>query len=156
MISDQQLLKSVQSVVGSVGFTLQLIAAVALMAAAFGIINTMLTAISERRREIGILKSMGAKRRFVFAAFFLESGLYGILGGGLGVAIGSAVSYFAAPYISQNEFTAFLKGSQTVWHLDLSLILGALLFSVALSLVSGVYPAWRASRLMPVEAINYE
>lgn len=156
VVSDKKLLSSVQSVVGSVGTTLQLIAGVALMAAAFGIINTMMTAISERKRQIGILKAMGAKRSFIFTTFFLESGIYGLLGGILGVMTGSAVSFFAAPYISQNEFTAFLKGSQTVWHLDGWLVFEAILFSLILSLVSGIYPAWRASRLTPVEAISYE
>lgn len=156
VVSDKKLLSSVQSVVGSVGTTLQLIAGVALMAAAFGIINTMMTAISERRRQIGILKAMGAKRSFIFATFFFESGVYGLLGGILGVVTGSAVSFFAAPYISQNEFTAFLKGSQTVWHLDGWLVFEAILFSLILSLISGIYPAWRASRLTPVEAISYE
>lgn len=154
--SDKQLLKSVLSIVGSVSLTLQLIATVAILAAAFGIINTMMTAIHERKREIGILQAIGAKQSTIFSIFLLESGLYGFLGGIIGVVAGLAFSLIASPYISQNEFTAFMKGSTLTVNLDFRLIAGSLLFSLLISLVSGLYPAWRASRLTPVEAISYE
>ncbi len=156
VVSDKQLLRSVLSIVGTVSVTLQLIAAVAILAAAFGIINTMMTAIYERRREIGILQAIGARQATIFGIFILESGLYGLIGGIIGVAIGLFSSSLAAPYISQNEFTVFLKGSAGAATLDLRLVLGSLLFSLCVSLVSGLYPAWRASRLTPVEAISYE
>jgi len=156
VVSDKQLLKSVLSIVGTVSITLQIIAAVAILAAAFGIINTMMTAIYERKREIGILQAIGAKRGTIFKAFLLESGFYGILGGIIGLASGLVFSSIASPYISQNEFTAFLKGSEVAVAFDLRLILGSLLFSLFVSLLSGLFPAWRASRLTPVEAISYE
>jgi putative ABC transport system permease protein len=156
VVSDKQLLKSVLSIVGTVSLTLQLIAAIAILAAAFGIINTMMTAIYERKREIGILQAIGAKRGTIFKTFLLESGFYGILGGIIGLASGLVFSSIASPYISQNEFTAFLKGSEVAVAFDLRLILGSLLFSLSVSLLSGLFPAWRASRLTPVEAISYE
>lgn len=81
VVSDKQLLRSVLSIVGTVSATLQLIAAVAILAAAFGIINTMMTAIHERKREIGILQAIGAKQITIFKIFLIESGFYGILGG---------------------------------------------------------------------------
>ncbi|MCL4537940.1 MAG: ABC transporter permease [Nitrospirae bacterium] len=156
VVSDKQLLKSVLSIVGTVSLTLQLIAAVAILAAAFGIINTMMTAIYERKREIGILQAIGAKEITIFKIFLLESGFYGILGGIIGVAAGLVFSSLASPYISQNEFTAFLKSSEVAVTFDLRLVFGSLLFSVFVSLISGLYPAWRASKLTPVEAISYE
>ena len=156
VVSDKQLLKSVLSIVGTVSLTLQLIAAVAILAAAFGIINTMMTAIYERKREIGILQAIGAKRSTIFKAFLLESGFYGILGGIIGVASGLVFSSIASPYISQNEFTAFMKGTEVAQSFDLRLVFGSLLFSLFVSLISGFYPAWRASKLTPVEAITYE
>ncbi|TAN46050.1 MAG: ABC transporter permease [Nitrospirae bacterium] len=156
VVSDKQLLKSVLSIVGTVSITLQLIAAVAILAAAFGIINTMMTAIYERRREIGILQAIGARRSVIFKVFLIESGFYGVLGGILGVGIGLVFSSLAAPYISQNEFTAFLKGTEGATAPDMRLIFGALLFSLCVSLISGLYPAWKASRLAPVEAISHE
>lgn len=155
VVSDKQLLKSVLSIVGTVSITLQLIAAVAILAAAFGIINTMMTAVSERKREIGILQAIGARQSTIFKVFLIESGFYGILGGVIGVGIGLVFSSVAAPYISQNEFTAFLKGSEIAQTFDFRLVLGSSLFSLIVSLLSGLYPAWRASRLTPVEAISY-
>ena len=156
VVSDKQLLKSVLSIVGTVSLTLQLIAAVAILAAAFGIINTMMTAVSERKREIGILQAIGARQSTIFKVFLLESGFYGILGGIIGVASGLVFSSIASPYISQNEFTAFLKSSEVAVTFDLRLVFGSLLFSLFVSLFSGLYPAWRASKLTPVEAISYE
>jgi len=156
VVSDKQLLKSVLSIVGTVSITLQLIAAVAIIAAAFGIINTMMTAVSERKREIGILQAIGAKRSVIFKVFLFESGFYGLLGGLIGMAAGLVFSAIAFPYISQNEFTAFLKGSEAASAFDFRLAAGSLLFSLIISLVSGLYPAWKASKLTPVEAISYE
>ena len=156
VVSDKQLLKSVLGIVGAVGNALQLIAAVAILAACFGIINTMMTAIYERRREIGILQAVGAKRKTIFSLFLAESGFYGLAGGLLGVIVGFLFSYAAAPYISQNEFTAFLGSEQTVRLFDPTITLEALSFSVAVAVLSGIYPAWKASRLSPVEAISYE
>lgn len=156
VVSDKQLLKSVLSIVSTVSITLQLIAAVSILAAAFGIINTMMTAIYERKREIGILMAIGASQGDIFKVFLMESGLYGILGGIIGAAAGLAFSSIASPYISQNEFTAFIKGSKDVWTFDVRLVFGAMAFSLFVSLASGLYPAWRASKLTPVEAINYE
>lgn len=156
VVSDKQLLKSVLSIVSTVSVALQVIAAVAILASAFGIINTMMTAIHERRREIGILQAIGGKRRDIFAIFLLESFFYGLLGGILGVFAGAAFSYFGSPYISQNEFTAFLKGSEAVDVFNLRLTALALGFSVIVSVMSGLYPALKASRLTPVEAITYE
>lgn len=156
VVSDKQLLKSVLGIVGAVGNALQLIAAVAILAACFGIVNTMMTAIYERKREIGILQAIGAKRRMIFSLFLAESGFYGLAGGLLGVVAGFLFSYAAAPYISQNEFTAFLGSEQTVRLFDPLITVEALAFSVTVSVLSGIYPAWKASRLSPVEAISYE
>lgn len=156
VVSDKQMLKSVLAIAGTVNLTLQLIAAVAVLAAAFGIVNTMMTATYERKREIGILQSLGAKRRTIFAMFLLESGFYGVSGGLLGTAGGLAASALLSPYISQNAMTSFVKGSGTGSSLDFGMIGGTLLFSTLVAIIAGLYPAWRASRLSPVEAISYE
>jgi putative ABC transport system permease protein len=154
VVSDEQMLQSVLSVVGTVSFTVQLIAAVAVLAAAFGIVNTMLTATYERRREIGILQALGARRGTIFRLFLVESGCYGVLGGFIGVATGALASLFLAPYVGQNAFTAFVKGS--AGGLDPATAAGSILFSLAVALVAGTYPAWKAAGLAPVEAIRYE
>lgn len=154
VVSDEQMLQSVLSVMGTVSFTVQLIAAVAVLAAAFGIVNTMLTATYERRREIGILQALGARRGTIFRLFLFESGCYGVLGGVLGVAAGALASLFLAPHIAQNAFTAFVRGS--AGGLDLTTAAGSILFSFAVALAAGTYPAWKAAGLAPVEAIRYE
>ncbi len=154
VVSDKQMLGSVLSIVGTVNVTLQLIAAVAILAAAFGIVNTMMTATYERKREIGILQAMGAPRSTIFRLFLLESAIYGLLGGIGGAVLGFAASIVAAPYISQNAATSFVKGSQA--SIDPVMLIGAVLFSTLVAMVSGLYPAWKASKLSPVEAISYE
>ncbi len=154
VVSDKQMLNSVLGIVGTVNMTLQLIAAVAILAAAFGIVNTMMTATYERKREIGILQAMGAARSTIFKLFMLESAIYGLLGGIGGALLGLAGSHFAAPYISQNAATSFVKGAQS--SIDPLMLLGAVLFSTLVAIVSGLYPAWKAAKLSPVEAISYE
>lgn len=156
VVTDQQMLSSVLAIVGSVNVTLQLIAAVAVLAAAFGIVNTMLTATYERKREIGILQALGATRRTIFSIFLLESGLYGLLGGVCGVAGGLLFSTLFAPQLEQNAFTSFVKGSSSIGILEPATVAGSILFSAAVAIVAGLYPAWRAARLSPVEAISYE
>jgi len=154
VVSDKQMLSSVLSIVGTVNVTLQLIAAVAILAAAFGIVNTMLTATYERKREIGILQAMGATRGGIFRLFLLESGAYGFLGGLGGATLGLGGALIAAPYIGQNAATSFVKGSQQ--SIDPLMLAGAVLFSTLVAMASGLYPAWKAARLSPVEAISYE
>lgn len=156
VVSDKQMLKSVLAIAGTVNLTLQLIAAVAVLAAAFGIINTMMTATYERKREIGILQALGAKRRTIFGIFLLESGFYGAGGGLLGTVAGVTASAVLSPYISQNAVTSFVKGSGTGAALDWGMIVASLLFSTLVAVVAGLYPALRAARLSPVEAISYE
>lgn len=156
VVSDKQLIKSVLAIMGTVRNTLQMIAAVAVLAACFGIINTMMTAIHERKREIGILQALGAKRRRIFSLFLYESALYGLIGGAIGLIAGVTFSFVAAPYIQQSEFTAFLGSAQTVKILSPVIIGQALFFSIFIACLAGIYPAWKASLLSPVDAIIYE
>ena len=152
--TDEQLLGQVLAILGSVNITLQLVAAVALIAAAFGIINTMMTAVYERRREIGILRSIGGKRADIFKIFVLESAIYGLLGGVVGVIGGLCASFFAGDFISQIGANDLLKGASPSPSFDVTLILTTIGFSVVISVVSGMYPALKAAKLTPVEAIS--
>ncbi|MCL2456608.1 MAG: ABC transporter permease, partial [Defluviitaleaceae bacterium] len=154
--TDEQLLGQVLTILGSVNITLQLVAAVALIAAAFGIVNTMMTAVYERRREIGILRAIGAKRGDIFKIFVIESGLYGFFGGIAGVAIGLFVSVFAGEFISQIGANELMKGASPETNFNFFLIASAILFSILMSIAAGIFPAWKAAKLTPVEAILYE
>ena len=128
----------------------------ALAVATLGIINTLVMAILERRREIGVLKALGAADRDVKRLFFAEAGVMGLLGGIFGVVfgwmIGRAVTIGTNIYLKQPKspddgylFRAVVAGNP-----------GAIVFAVIVSLVAGLYPASRAARLNPVEALRYE
>jgi len=153
--TNDQLLEAVMQILGSVEGTLQAVAGVSLVAAAFGIINTMMTAIYERRREIGILRSMGAKRIDIFKIFLIESGVYGILGGVFGAIGGILASFYAAPFLLSG-FSSIMKGATPEASIDPVSIALAIAFSVVIALVSGLFPAWKAANMTPVEAISYE
>lgn len=115
---------------------------------------TLLTAVYERRREIGIMQALGSTRRTLFLTFMLESGLYGFFGGVLGVLIGGVAAYVFGPYLTDNAFTASLRQS-SVPTIDALIIASTLGFSVCLALLAGLYPAYRATKLSPMEAIRH-
>ena len=127
----------------------------ALAVASLGIVNTLVMAILERRREIGIMKALGASDGDVKWIFFVEAGSMGVLGGGLGVAlgwlIGRVINFGTNVYMHRHDLR-----SQDFWYVPLWLILGALAFSVLVSWVAGMYPASRAAKLDPVEALRHD
>jgi putative ABC transport system permease protein len=127
----------------------------ALAVATLGIINTLVMAILERRREIGILKALGAADRDVKQLFFVEAGVMGSLGGifgvGMGWLIGRAVTGGTNLYLQRQSLPAAHVFSVPWW-----LVLGAIAFAIIVSLAAGLYPATRAARLNPVEALRYE
>jgi putative ABC transport system permease protein len=127
----------------------------ALTVASLGIINTLVMAILERRREIGILKALGAADRDVRRLFFAEAGAMGLLGGVLGVAIGwligRALTFGTNVYLARQELPPIDLSSIPWW-----MVVGAIAFSFFVSLAAGMYPASRAARLNPVEALRYE
>jgi putative ABC transport system permease protein len=129
----------------------------ALAVASLGIVNTLVMSILERRREIGIMKAIGASDKDVRSLFFFEAGAMGVLGGGLGVLfgwiIGRVINFGTQIYMQrqQQDFTA-----PNVWSVPWWLIAGAIGFSIVVSLISGLYPATRAARLDPVQALRYE
>lgn len=153
VVTDKQLLSSILSIVGTVSGAMQAVAAVGVLAAAFGIINTLLTAVYERRREIGIMQAVGSTRRTLFAAFLLESGLYGLLGGFVGVLMGILGAYVLGPYLTDNAFTASLRQSPEP-SLDGTTLLLTFGLSIGLALAAGLYPAYRSTKLSPVEAMR--
>jgi ABC-type antimicrobial peptide transport system permease subunit len=127
----------------------------ALAVATLGIINTLVMAILERRREIGILKALGAADRDVKQLFFVEAGVMGLFGGILGVGfgwfIGRALTWGTNIYLHRQNLPSAHVFSVPWW-----LVLLSVLFSVGVSLAAGLYPASRAAKLNPVEALRYE
>jgi putative ABC transport system permease protein len=127
----------------------------ALAVATLGIVNTLVMSILERRREIGVLKALGAADSDVQQLFFVEAGVMGLLGGILGVTfgwlLGRAVTYGTNVYLQRQNLNSIELSSVPWW-----LVLSALAFAVLVSLAAGLYPASRAAKLNPVDALRYE
>ncbi len=127
----------------------------ALIVSSIGIVNTLVMAILERRREIGIMKAIGASDGDVQKLFFAEAGAMGILGGIVGVvlgwAIGQLINFGTNIYLKSQSFPP-----EHFWAVPWWLVGLAIGFSFLVSLVSGLYPAGRAARLDPVQALRYE
>ena len=127
----------------------------ALAVASIGIINTLVMAILERRREIGIMKAMGASDGDVKGLFFAEAGVMGVFGGLVGVAfgwtIGRVINLGTNVYLKRLHFPP-----EQIWFVPWWLVIGAIAFAIVVSLLSGLYPASRAARLDPVQALRYE
>ena len=127
---------------------------IAFVVAAFSIVNTLLMAVFERKREIGVLQALGATRRHIGMMFATEAVAIGFWGGVIGTIVGWSMCQIGNmwargqwPYILGNS-DAFLPPG---WLFPVLLV-----FTTLLGLVAGVYPAWRAARLDPVEALRYE
>jgi len=127
----------------------------ALAVATLAIVNTLVMAVLERRREIGVMKAIGASDRDVKRLFFSEAGAMGFLGGVLGIllglAIGKAINVGTGIYLHRHQLPA-----EAVWIMPPWLIGAAIVFSILVSLLAGLYPASRAARLDPVQTLKYE
>src|SRR5262249_23211706 len=134
---------------------LGLFASLALAVASLGIVNTLVMAILERRREIGVLKALGASDRDVRQLFFAEASVMGLAGGVggvlLGWGIGRAIQLGTTVYLRRQGIPA-----ENIWLVPWWLVAGAIAFSLLVSLAAGMYPASRAAKLDPVEALRYQ
>ena len=122
------------------------IAAISLLVGGIGIMNIMLVTVTERTREIGIRKAIGAERRSIIAQFLIEAAVICGIGGVIGILIGCAGSLIAGKFLLQG---------MVLWPTK-SITIGAFLFSVVLGVIFGMYPAIKASGLQPVEALRAE
>jgi putative ABC transport system permease protein len=120
------------------------IAAISLMVGGIGIMNIMLVSVTERTREIGIRKALGAKKREILEQFLIESVLISFLGGGVGVLLGVGIS----------EMVSNIGGWDTI--VSTQSIFLAFGFSVAIGVFFGFYPANKAANMNPIEALRYE
>ena len=146
--SQEQFLEAATQVTGIMTMLLGSIAGISLVVGGIGIMNIMLVSVTERTREIGIRKAVGARRRDILLQFLVEAVLVSVVGGVLGIAAGAGISRALASVSlgGQNIATAVAPGS----------ILLAFGVSAAVGVFFGIYPALRAARLHPIEALRYE
>ncbi len=151
ILTPEELLESFGVILNIITGFLLAIAAISLLVGGIGIANTMFTSVLERTREIGVMKSIGAKNSDILTIFLIESGFLGLIGGIAGVLIGVAISK-TIEYIAINQLgTTLLQAAIPIY-----LILGCLAFSFLIGALSGTIPAYRASRVKPVDALRYE
>jgi len=134
---------------------LGVIGLIALITASLGIVNTMVMSIIERRREIGVMKSLGADERDIRRLFLAESGLIGTIGAAFGIAFGWVITRAASLIVKMVMEKQDMPGME-LFALPPWLILTALLFGLLVSVAAGFYPASRAARVDPVEALRTE
>jgi putative ABC transport system permease protein len=118
------------------------LASISLLVGGIGIMNIMLVSVSERTREIGIRKAVGARTYDILSQFVIEAVVLSVLGGILGILIGSLGAF---------SLHKWVPAQVTLWAVAL-----AFFFSAAVGIFFGVYPAWKASRLDPIDALRYE
>ncbi len=145
IINQADLISIFGDILNALTLFLSAIAFISLLVGGIGIMNIMLVSVTERTREIGLRKAVGAKRRNVLSQFLIEAVTLSLIGGMIGIALGAGGAVAA---------TSFIDNFSAVVGIDAIAI--AILFSMAVGLFFGIYPAYRASRLNPIDALRYE
>jgi len=140
--SQEQLLSSILSIISFITYALGGIAAISLLVGGIGISNIMLVSVTERTREIGLRKALGATPADILTQFLLEAMILSLIGGSAGVALG---------FLGSIGLSQFLSTSVPLWSVIL-----AFGFSAGVGIIFGSVPAWRAAKLNPIDALRYE
>lgn len=144
VINQQDLLSTFGSISKALTLFLSAIASISLLVGGIGIMNIMLVSVTERTREIGIRKAIGAKRANILSQFLVEAMVLSGIGGLIGIALGTISA------------VAISRMIQIVPIFSLPMIAFSLFFSLAVGVIFGIYPAYRASMLSPIEALRFE
>ena len=139
-----QIMETMMETANSITLLLGCIAAISLLVGGIGIMNIMLVSVTERTREIGIRKALGATYNNILQQFLIEAMVIGVIGGALGVVLGVGASFAISHFAGWNTVIS-------VWS-----IIIAVVFSVGIGLFFGIYPARKAALLDPIDALRYE
>jgi putative ABC transport system permease protein len=149
IMSQSSLVESASSVTGTLTMFLGGVAGISLLVGGIGIMNIMMVSVTERTREIGLRKALGARRLDILVQFLSESVLLSLIGGALGVALAEVICVIIVKVASSS-------GTSLSPSIGLDSVLLATLFSSAVGILFGLYPSNRAASLQPVEALRYE
>ena len=138
----EQIITQFQAITGGVFALMVAISSVGLLIGGIGVMNIMLVSVTERTREIGVRKAMGARRKDIVAQFLIEAGTLTGLGGILGIVVGSGL--------------ALLIRMLMPTYIPLWAPIVGFVVSVGLGVIFGLWPAWKAARLNPIDALRYE
>ncbi len=138
--------KQIGQIVDQIGFFTIGIAGISAIVGGLGVMNTMIMSVMERRREIGVLKAIGATNDYIIKMILIESALISLIGGLIGLGVG---------YVGSKGL-GFISGGQAEGIVTPRLAMYSMLFALFLGIVGGLYPARKASKLSPVEALRYE
>jgi len=150
--SPKSMQETITSVTQTMSLFLEAIAAVSLLVGGVSIANTMFTSVLEKTREIGIMKAIGAKNGDIMMIFLLNSAIIGLVGGILGICLGSAISLLL-PLLGMQLMG---MGGEMTTVITPLLLMFAVLLAMGIAMAAGVIPAYRASKLKPVDALRYE
>jgi len=142
------ILNQVNGILNAIQIFILIIASISIIIGVIGVVNTMTTSVLERKKEIGIMKAIGAKNKHIFFQFLVESGLMGFVGGTLGIIFGLLVGYLGVMGI--NSFI----GATTSPKFNIPLIFFSLLGSFLIGAIAGIIPAMRAANQNPVDALR--
>ena len=151
VISMSEMLDTMNAMVNVIIYILAAIAAISLVVGGIGIMNIMLVSVTERTREIGIRKALGAKERTILAQFVVEAATTSALGGVLGIALG-----YAASMAANKVLPMFMTDTTVTVSPSFNSIVVAFGISVGIGVLFGYLPARRAARLNPIEALRYD
>lgn len=154
VVSSTAVLSLLSTIFSTVQLFLGGIAAISLLVAGIGIMNIMIVSLIERTREIGILKALGMKSRTVLSIFLGESVIIGLIGAVAGIILGWILANVVARVLASGIFGG--GGFKVTPLLTPEVLVGSLVFGVGISVIFALYPAWRASKLKPVDALRYE
>jgi putative ABC transport system permease protein len=152
--SQQDFLNTFNQIAGTFTLLLGAIAGISLVVGGIGIMNIMLVSVTERTREIGIRKAVGARRFDILTQFLVEAIVVSVLGGAIGIMLGGGLAALISQIQVPGQGGGAAQNLQTQVGLDSVLL--AFCVSAAVGLFFGIYPATRASRLNPIEALRYE
>jgi len=145
-ITTEEFAKQIGKIIDQIQFFTLGIAGISAIVGGLGVMNTMIMSIMERRREIGIMKAIGATRKFILSQIITESIIIALIGGIIGVLLGSTGSF---------GLRTFSQGLASA-RVTPGLIIGSLGFAMFLGVIGGLYPAWKAANLDPVQTLRYE